>query len=179
MSRSCFAVALATALVLLCPALPRAENAVRIATPPEWRQADDMHALIAGLENWLDIRSDWPRRETPPSVRFVSQWQAKARQGATAGFQRGRLRGLYDPDQSEILLVRPWDQRNAKDVSVLLHELVHHRQAPHHWYCPAAQELPAYRLQDSWLAAQGLAIEINWMAVVLEAGCTPRDIHPE
>jgi len=174
-----FAVALAMAGVFLFPVLSRAETAIRIAAPTEWRQADDMQALVSSLEDWLDARVDWPRREVPPRIRFVSQWQATARQGATAGFQRGRLRGLYDPDQSEILLVRPWDQRNAKDVSVLLHELVHHRQVPHHWYCPAAQELPAYRLQDSWLAAQGLAIEINWMAVVLEAGCTPRDIHPE
>ena len=179
MSRSRFAVALVTALVAFFPALPRAETPVHIETPSEWLQEDDMHALVSGLEDWLDAEADWPRRDAPPRIRFVSEWQAEARQGATASFQRGPLRGLYDPDESEILLVRPWNPRDAEDVSVLLHELVHHRQAPHHWYCPAAQELPAYRLQEAWLADQGLAIKVNWMAVVLDAGCTPRDIHPE
>jgi hypothetical protein len=178
MPRFSFAVALATAMMVVCPALPRAENAVRSATAFEWRQVNDMHQLVAGLDDWLDARTDWPTREAP-RTRFVSQWEAAARRGATASYQRGRTRGLYDPEQSEILLVRPWNPGNAEDVSILLHELVHHRQAPHHWYCPAAQELPAYRLQEAWLTEQGLAIEINWMAAVLDAGCTPHDIHPE
>ncbi len=179
MPRSWFAVALATALAALCPVLPRAEDAVRIAMPSEWRQAGDIHALISSLDDWLDVQADWPRREAPPRIRFVGQEQAAARQVATASFQRGRMRGLYDPDRSEILLVRPWHPRDAGDVSVLLHELVHHRQAPHHWYCPAAQELLAYRLQEAWLAERGLSADVNWIAVVLDAGCTRRDIHPD
>jgi hypothetical protein len=179
MSSVSFAVALATAIVVLCPALPRAENAVRSATAFQWRHVNDMHELVSGLEDWLDAQTDWHRREAPPRARLVSKWEAAARKDATASYQRGRPRGLYDPERSEILLVRPWNPRNAEDVSILLHELVHHRQAPHHWYCPAAQELPAYRLQEAWLTEQGLAIEINWMAAVLDAGCTPHDIHPE
>ncbi|WP_323766407.1 DUF6647 family protein [Marinovum sp.] len=178
MPRSLLAVALATAIVALFPAPPRAENTT-LALSSEWRQADTVHALVSTLEDWLDARADWPRRQGLPRIHFVSQWQAAARQGATASFQRGRLRGLYDPDRSEILLVRPWDSRNAEHVSVLLHELVHHRQAPHYWYCPAPQELPAYRLQEAWLSEQGLSAEVNWVAVVLDVGCTPRDIHPE
>jgi hypothetical protein len=178
MPRSRLAVALATALIVSCPIPAHAEAATR--TPvAEWRSAASMPALLASLEDWLDARTDWPRRATPPRVHLVSEWQAAARQGSVASFQRGRLRGLYDPDRSEILLVRPWDPRDAGDVSVLLHELAHHRQAPHHWYCPAAQELPAYRLQEAWLAEQGLALDVNWLAVVLDAGCTPRDIHPD
>lgn len=93
---------------------------------------------------------------------------------------QGRTRGLYDPDAATIRLVRPWDPRDPFDVSTLPHELVHHRQqGARHWYCPGAQELPAYRLQEAWLADLGLEPDIDWIAVVLEAGCTPRDIHPE
>lgn len=179
MPRSRPAVALATALIVLCPALSRAETAVRLEIMPEWRQAEGMASLVDVLETWLDMRTEWPRRGTAPSVSVVSEFQAEARRGPAETFQRGRLRGLYDPDRTEILLVRPWNPRDAEDVSVLLHELVHHRQAPHYWYCPAAQELPAYRLQETWLAEQGLSAEINWVAVVLDAGCTPRDIHPD
>ena len=36
-----------------------------------------------------------------------------------------------------------------------------------------------YRLQSAWLAEQGLSIDVNWLAVTLDAGCTPRDMHPD
>lgn len=176
MVRSLPAGALAAALVFMSPMLPRAEAGPDAAT---WRQSGTLQALILSLEDWLDDHADWPRRAAAPNIRLVSPWQATARQGAAANARHGRLRGLYDPDRSELLLVRPWNPRDAQDVSVLLHELVHHRQAPHHWYCPGAQELPAHRLQAAWLSEQGLSLEVNWLKVVLDAGCTPRDIHPE
>ncbi|MCA0998767.1 DUF6647 family protein [Alloyangia pacifica] len=172
------AVALGTALIALCPTLSRAELSSQEFVA-QWRQAESMSMLISTLEDWLDAQADWPRRDTAPQVRLVSAWQGATRQGETASFQRGRLRGLYDPQRSEILLVRPWDPSQPGDVAVLLHELVHHRQAPYHWYCPSAQELPAYHLQEAWLSEQGESVDVNWMAIVLDAGCSPRDIHPE
>jgi hypothetical protein len=173
------AVALATALVALCPQVLRAAEAHRPEASAEWQQASDLHELVSVLDAWLDEHAEWPQRDAPPRIRMVSEAEAHARRGATGSFQRGRLRGLYDPEEAEILLVRPWDPRDAEDVSVLLHELVHHRQTPHHWYCPAAQELPAYGLQDAWLAERGMRADVNWIAVVLDAGCTRRDIHPD
>ena len=91
----------------------------------------------------------------------------------------GRARGLYDPGTGTIALVRPWSPREAGDVSVLLHELVHHRQAALHHYCPAAEEPLAYRLQEAWLAERGLPLDWPRLAIALAAGCTPHDIHPE
>ena len=89
-------------------------------------------------------------------------------------------RGFYDIELGVIYIVKPWSPNNPQDVSVVLHELVHHRQqTAQHWYCPGAQELPAYRLQEKWLAERGLAVPINWVAVVLEAGCSRRDVHPD
>jgi len=76
--------------------------------------------------------------------------------------------------------VRPWSADEPFSVSVLLHELVHHRQAEDgHWYCSGAQELPAYKLQQAWLDRFGLKANINWVAVLLESGCTPKDIYPD
>lgn len=177
MSHIRFVVALATALVALCPTASRADSKINLDLGPDTRH-QDVHALVSNLDDWLDTNSDWPRRDAAPRVRIVSYWEAEARRDATASLQRGRLRGLYDPDRAEILLARPWDPSKAEDVSVLLHELVHHRQAPHYWYCSAAQELPAYRLQDAWLEERGLRADVNWIAVVLDSGCTKRDIHP-
>lgn len=179
MLRHPIAMAVAMGLLALCPLAPRAETTVslsrQVATDIPMRMAD----LVPMLEDWIDAQSDHPRRAAPPRIRLVSPWQAQARQGVSGSFQRGRLRGLYDPDRQEILLIRPWASTTLQDVGVLLHELVHHRQAPHHWYCPAAQEEEAYRLQDRWLRGHGEIADINWIAGTLDAGCTPRDIHPD
>lgn len=172
-------MAFATVLVALGPKLPHAETEIRSDSATQLRGAANMSVLVDTLDDWLDVNSNWPRREKSPRILLVSEWAAAARQGTTSSFQRGRLRGLYDPERMEILLVEPWNSQSAENVSVLLHELVHHRQSTHHWICPAAQELPAYRLQDAWLAERGLQAEVNWVAVVLDAGCTPRDIHPD
>lgn len=91
----------------------------------------------------------------------------------------GLRRGYYDARTATITLIAPWDPENRTDQSVLLHELAHHRQAPLHWYCPAAQELPAYRLQAAWAAENDAEPAIDWLRVVLESGCSPRDIHPD
>ncbi len=173
------AVAFAAALIVFCPSMSHAEMRPGLDTAPHFLRVDNLHGLVSVLDDWLDGNSEWPRRDVVPRIRLVSASEASARQGAIGSFQRGRLRGLYDPEQAEILLVRPWDWRDIEDVGVLLHELVHHRQAPHPWYCPAAQELPAYRLQEAWLAERGTRADVNWVAVVLDAGCTPRDIHPD
>lgn len=44
---------------------------------------------------------------------------------------------------------------------------------------PGAQGRTAYRLQDGRLRLRGLEADVNRIAVALEAGCTPSDIHPE
>ncbi|MGP6089974.1 DUF6647 family protein [Antarctobacter jejuensis] len=145
-----------------------------------WRDADGLNDLVAHLEGWLDGNSDLPRREGVPEVRIVSQSWAASLVSARRAHQTAQPRGYYDPASRIIYLLQPWSPRDPHDVSVLLHELAHHRQATAgHWYCPGAQELTAYRLQDIWLNDLGLEADVNWIAVVLEAGCTPRDIHPD
>lgn len=134
--------------------------------------------LVEDLEIWLDENSPWERRTAPPAIRLLPPSLAAGLYGS-AGFAGGRLRAFYDDRTATITLVSPWDIRDPADRSVLLHELAHHRQAPHHWYCPAAQELPAYKLQAAWALEHGAEVSIDWMAAVLESGCTPRDFHPD
>ncbi|KUF12549.1 DUF6647 family protein [Pseudoponticoccus marisrubri] len=149
--------------------------------PLAWRSAPDMAALVGLLEGWLDAQPGaLPRRTTPPEIRLIGAPRAASMHSALFASHQGRLRGLYDPQAQTVYLVHPWSARDPFDVGVLLHELVHHRQnGAGHWYCPGAQELPAYRLQQRWLQGMGLEPDVNWIAVVLEAGCTPRDIHPD
>ena len=164
-------------LLVLCLLLKPLQ--IARADPMAWRDARDMSALMAQLDLWLDKRSYLPKAERPPMVRLVDRHALPALVGAHFAAHGGQTRGLYDPDTVTIWLIRPWDARDPRDVSVLLHEMIHHRQNGLHWYCPGAQELPAYRLQEQWLNKIGLSVSANWVAVVLEAGCTPRDIHPD
>lgn len=139
---------------------------------------DSLNGLVERLEVWLDDNSPWERRSAPPTVRMLPPSLATGHFGST-GLMSGKLRAFYDDRTMTITLVSPWNIRDPSDQSVLLHELVHHRQAPHHWYCPGAQELPAYKLQAAWADANGAKLSINWIAVVLESGCSRKDFHPD
>ena len=173
------AVAVAMAIYIVYPEASRAEMSNHRNSAPVWRNEDTLSGVIAALDDWLDENSEWSRRVAPPRIRQIGHIEAKAMRIGNGSMQRGRLRGLYDPEREEILLVRPWNPKRAEDVAVLLHELVHHRQAPHHWYCHAAQELAAYRLQDQWMSENGVRAQVNWIAVIMDASCAPRDIHPD
>lgn len=169
---------LATIILCLFPACAMTADSFRIDIDPGWRRAESVSALASILDDWLDEHAPWPRHATSPVIHKISRERA-ASIGGLSRRGHGRTRGLYDAETATIYLIEPWDRRDAQDAGVLLHELVHHRQAPHHWYCPAGQEMPAYRLQEEWLGERGLAPKVNWIAVVLEAGCTPKDIHPD
>ncbi|MGI9367922.1 MAG: DUF6647 family protein [Ruegeria sp.] len=118
------------------------------------------------------------RRNALPVIEIISAYEARFVAGV-AEHGNGRTRGLYDPMESTIYLVHPWKPADPQDISVLLHELVHHRQVGHHFYCLGAQEEQAYRLQEDWLSEQGLQADVNWIAIVIDAGCAPKDIHPD
>jgi len=155
-----------------------AGTSLRLDPEPAWRSAGSLADLAKILDIWLDENTDFQRPETQPTIRVVSPSMAASIRGIS-GSSHGRARGLFDPETSTIYLILPWDRKDPHDASVLLHELVHARQVSRHFYCPGAQEESAYRLQDDWLRTRGLKANVNWIAVVLEAGCTPRDIHPD
>lgn len=173
-----FGALVTCALILLSP-IARPADAAQ-TDPLSWRNANSLPELVAHLETWLDTNTNLERRPIAPTISWVSTAKAAYLQGSAQAAKAQTIRGLYDPDTQAIYLVKPWNALDPYDVSVLLHELVHHRQnGGGHWYCPGAQELDAYRTQDAWLAELGLEANVNWIAVILEAGCTPRDIHPD
>lgn len=176
LGRSCFSLWLMLLTSFACSAAAAAS--LRLDPEPAWRKAVDLAELTEILDVWLDENSDFQRPGKKPIIRVVSPSMAASIQGIS-GSSHGRTRGLFEPETSTIYLIQPWDRKNAHDASVLLHELVHARQVSRYYYCPGAQEEAAYRLQDDWLRARGLQAKVNWIAVVLESGCTRRDIHPD
>ena len=139
----------------------------------------DPRAWLGTLSGWLDGNAPYPRAASAPEILIVSAAEAARLHGAEDRHGGKRLRGLYDDATETIYLVAPWSPANPRDVSVLLHELVHHRQAQGgHWYCEQAQEWDAYTLQAEWLTEHGLEPGFYWPAIALASSCTRRDIHP-
>ncbi|PUB08379.1 DUF6647 family protein [Yoonia sediminilitoris] len=155
-----------------------ADAIVRLDREPAWRKTENIAELVEVFDTWLDQNTDFLRPETRPKIEIISASLTATIQGSSAS-RFGRTRGLFDPESSTIYMIMPWDQKDPHDASVLLHELVHARQVSRHYYCPGAQEEAAYRLQDEWLRERGLQAKVNWIAVVLEAGCSRRDFHPD
>lgn len=135
---------------------------------------------VGELDAWLDIYSDLPQAEEP--VREIALIEA-----GTEVLYEGQMtqlddnvRGLYDATTATIYLVRPWFGDTARDRSVLLHEMAHHRQATaQHWYCPQAMEWGAYLLQEKYLNVLDQSGGFNWGWVLLASSCAVRDHHPD
>jgi Domain of unknown function (DUF6647) len=135
--------------------------------------------LVESLRRWLDANSEYPRRAVLPEIRLVPRGDPALLDGS-GGLSKGRLRGVYDDQTATVYLVEPWSTEAVFDISVLLHELVHHRQTTaKHWYCPQEQEWRAYQIQAQWLEEHGIEPKFYWPAIALESSCARRDIHPD
>lgn len=147
------------------------------AVPNSAAVAQPLNTLVANLEEWLDRNADLPRRDIPPRISFSDMADHGEHTGPVMAIG-ARTRGLYDPQSGTITLIEPWSQFDTVDVSVLLHELVHHRQPGVHGHCPSSSEPQAYRLQARWLAEQSTKLDVDWLAIALNSGCALHDVHP-
>ena len=77
--------------------------------------------------------------------------------------QQGRpnILSIYDAREKVIYLRDTWSGATAADLSVLVHELVHHFQEMHEtkFECDAAREAKAFELQEKWLRLFGESLE--------------------
>ena len=156
--------------------------AITLANAASASANDEIHGisptLLNELNTWLDAETEFGRNDSDPYIKFVEIEHAEELRGV-ADHSGGRTRGLYDEETSTIYLMKPWAANNRRDLSVLLHEMVHHRQSEQHWYCQQAQEWRAYQIQAQWLGDQNIENDFYWPAILLQSSCAKRDIHPE
>jgi hypothetical protein len=95
----------------------------------------------------------------------------------------------YKPEQQQVValygngfiwLRNDWSADSVRDVSSLLHELVHHQQAhsDRTYQCRGREEKEAYETQIAWLEAQGVSdplalMEMNALYLTLVTQCRP------
>lgn len=135
-------------------------------------------ALLDTLASWLTANfglpaaQDRPRVERVPrarlaALRYRGLVSDRARHMPDAGGSAGPLGDLqavfavYDDQRRTIYLPDDWEGETPADVSVLVHELVHHLQnvAGLTFSCPQERERVAYDAQARWLALFAKTLE--------------------
>lgn len=153
-----------------------------------------METLLTVLVTWLSINFglpanyDHPRIEVVPPARMAAvryrglASDRAARSAAEAGRSAPADLGLdvyalYDDSKRVIYLHENWKGSTPADVSLLVHELVHHLQnaAGTRFLCPQEREKDAYEAQKKWLAQFGRTLEqdfdIDGLTVLVRTNC--------
>jgi hypothetical protein len=98
----------------------------------------------------------------PPEIGFADADGLRTlRYGAGAAAPALELVALYDDADRRILLPAGWTGSTPAELSVLVHELVHHLQASEgrRYACGGEREAEAYAVQARWLALFGETLE--------------------
>ena len=136
-----------------------------------------MQQLLTVIVTWLSINYGLPATGDMPAVRFAppmeiaflsygaftveAQREVVARYAALPLGERREVVAAYDTRRDTILLPEGWSVRTPAEVSMLVHEMVHHLQtvAGLHYACPEEREALAYEAQGKWLKQFGTNLE--------------------
>jgi len=170
--------ALAVAACLFGPtSIATAENLFKIPVTDYYispRNTADSQLLLAAIANWLSKEFGLPVVDRFPEIKLISPGEIGALRYNSpvppASHEVARDPGLAQPQSSAYLptndtvavyidgaeiiyLIEGWTGRTPADLSVLVHEMVHHFQyklgLKHE--CPEDREKLAYAAQDRWL----------------------------
>lgn len=153
-----------------------------------------MQTMLTTIVTWLSFNFSLPAIYDHPRIEFVApetmhavRYQgrgpgASARHALHAGpavrsDQLPEVEALYDDATRIIYLNQDWTGKGPAELSVLVHEMVHHLQhvAGLKYECPQAREKPAYVAQDRWLALFGRSLmeefKLDPMTVLVRTGC--------
>ena len=145
--RALCAVAILSCLALAAPAAAGPREA-----PP----------LLDTIVLWLSANFDLPAPAELPGLASIPAAELVAmRYGPGATVAPGAVVAVYDDREGTIYVAEGWTGRTPAELSVLVHEMVHHLQAAAgmRFACPAEREALAYRAQAAWLGLFGESLE--------------------
>jgi hypothetical protein len=141
--------------------------------PPAGRASEQ--ALLDVIEKWLSSQFDFPNIDEHPRIEFVpsakivslrfsgllSNPGAEITSDDRGSSVQYDTLALYQDATQTIYLPEGWTGSAAAEVSVLVHEVVHHFQnvLGLKYECPQEREKLAYIAQDRWLAHFGHSLE--------------------
>jgi hypothetical protein len=149
------------------------------ASPAGAAEHQEPPPLLDMIQLWLTTNFDLPPAETPPALASVPLVElVHMRYGPEATVSPGEVVAIYDDVQHTIYLSAGWTGRTPAELSVLVHEMVHHLQsaADMRFACPGEREAMAYRAQDAWLGLFGTSLEgafgITAATILVATACT-------
>lgn len=129
-----------------------------------------MNALLTTIVLWLSTNFGFPASYDHPIVKFAPETKiVELRYQGLAGWQLptgtvpSGLPGqrvtvsVYDDATKTIYLPEDWTGDTPADLSILVHEMVHHLQnvGKLKFECPQEREQLAYKAQEQWLGLFG------------------------
>lgn len=124
-------------------------------------EAEKMNALLSAIVTWLSINFGLPAAYDHPEIVFapVAQISDLGYAGGSKQYRRAVV-AVYNDVERVIYLPDSWDDTSPADLSILVHEMVHHLQnlSEIEYACPGAREEPAYAAQGRWLKLFGHSI---------------------
>jgi len=153
-----------------------------------------MQELIAVIATWISLNYGLPPYEAPPAVAFASAAEmAELRADRVSqhapdpapidgkrivedGSQH-EVHALYDSVTETIYLPKAWSASSPADVSILVHEMVHHMQHETDTFfsCPQEREKLAYRAQARWLGHTDDTLEgafgLDPLTILVRSNC--------
>tara|TARA_Y100001936_G_C16051811_1_gene658321 strand:+ start:55 stop:471 length:417 start_codon:yes stop_codon:yes gene_type:complete len=111
-----------------------------------------MKEILTALLIWIGANTDYNVNMDIPMVVFLPQVQMEQQYFGNSE-NHGGLHAFYDLDKDTIILPDTWDRRNAWDMSVLLHEIIHYVQDQNNivYKCTAEMEKDSWPLQQKYL----------------------------
>lgn len=136
-----------------------------------------MDPLVTMIVLWLSANFDLVATNQYPMVKVVSPTEilflrhgartpekqrevlALSRNAGPPG-KRREVVAIYDDAAKTTLLPEGWSGSTPAELSVLVHEVVHHLQKVSglKYECPAAREVLAYAAQERWLGLFGRSL---------------------
>ena len=139
-----------------------------------------MDPLLTAIVLWLSVNFGLPETYDHPAIERRPRAQIAAlHYGESRATARREVKAVYDDASRRIYLPIDWSGRTPADLSVLVHEMVHHLQnaAGLSFPCPAAREKTAYDAQDAWLDLFGKSLteefDLDAMTLKLSTQCLP------
>jgi len=113
-----------------------------------------MNELLSAIVVWLSANFALAPNPELPSLHILPAARISQAMHEGSHMLGGQeVIAFYDDATKTIFLSDSWAARSPTDLSVLVHEVVHHLQNVNglQYPCPASREKVAYAAQDAWL----------------------------
>jgi hypothetical protein len=144
-----------------------------------------MEALLTAIVLWLSINFPLSANLNHPSIKFASAAEMIALTNkkqlqstdVSASEVSSDIVSLYNNASKTIYLRNGWTGKTPAELSILVHEMVHHLQniGQLKFACLEEREELAYKAQDSWLHLFGRDLERDFQmdpfSIVVKSKC--------